>query len=994
MQDKKMFEKVNLEKVNRVVQFAGKKSNLFEGDDRNEIPRLQREGVTALCKILSTRKYAYLADEVGMGKTYQALGVIAMLLAERPSARILIITPGKNVQDNWENEINRFKHNNLMSRMELDLARYNRPTDLMDDIINQADKYEDNNIFLLRLSSFSSVAANLTGNDARIEGKFRRKELEDAIAGVLGTDSRFRLTKKYYDTAQAGRVCGEIFNRFGHMPKFDLVIIDEAQNIRNDNNATQFLSAWLGFKRFEEEREIGVRERAEKVLLMSATPAHRNVGTLRNQLRYFEKTDRIPDDIDHAYLENFMIRRLRTYGGDNKYTCRKNQAIDISNEMDIEQKLFMALIQKKLADFQGKNNAQFKIGFLETFESYDSFQGTYSVSDDDEGGESDKEKEFENGNSHVKDEFGQAADKKLLQKTARSYEETFGENSFPPHPKLNYMEESVAKSIEAEGSDNPNDKALVFVRRIASVDELCKRLNSCYEKAIIDYWAEVLDLGDNVSFKQVQSKFEELYDRSVGKRKIAAENDSEDAEIDDTSEERSKLRRWLAVGKSDKNRTYSAVSRFKKSIQRNKSNYDFFEENYLETLYRRHPELFGNETTYGQYVRQIVNEQFVDAVSDHISTDPEHYIKKAASGKVQQYYRSNILNLCTYLALSEVNPRLAKNIKKYYGIGKKGEAAKRFLFKEDIIDILERGSVWDVILSKDNKYCDLLECSKYADFVKRETMKKCIQKYLTVSEAVLELLYCFCKVESKRRRRAKNKVNTTEFQSVGAIKRFKDRIWNGKTGIYRRINQLIDSFDIVFEQLFPGADDEIKFDSEILDFMNNQAWVAGAVGGGKNNALIKRFNTPFYPDIVVCTDVMKEGINLHLFCNRVFHYGLAWTPGDLEQRVGRVDRFFSKTFRAREKGEDMQVEITYPFMGKTIDEQQLKKVLRFKIAVDPLLDTTCTKNIDIDNFESTSVEELASYIPEESNSNAPFSGERFWGKKSKRRSSALVRNAQ
>ena len=973
-----MFEKVKIEKVNRVVNFVGKKADLFEGDGRNEIPLLQCRGVTALCRILSKRRYAYLADEVGMGKTYQALGVIAMLIAEKPSAKVLVITPGKNVQVNWQSEIKRFKSNNLLLPMEFEFEPYDRPKNFMYDLIYKSEEIKKKNIFLMRLTSFSTVAESFNNIHRKNDRKIRRKDLEEAIMDELSIAPPYGLSKKEYDTTQAGCACGEIFNTCEEMTKFDLVIIDEAQNIRNDNNATRFLSAWLGLKRFEKDRELRGKEIAGKVLLMSATPAHRNVGTLRNQLEYFERSEMIPKNIDHDYLENFMIRRLRTYGGDNKYKCRQNYAVDISNEMGIEQKLFMALIQKKLADFQGNNNAQFKIGFLETFESYDSFQGPYTDSDD-ESGDGENEKEFENGNSHVKDEYGQAADKRLLQRIARSYEETFGENSFPPHPKLNYMEEALNRSIEKEEPDELNDKAIIFVRRIASVDELYKRLNNCYETAIIRYWANELGLGEQAKLSDVQRTFENRYNRSVGNRKTITEADSEDADIyDNTSEERSRLRRWLAVRKTDKNRPNSAVSRFKKSLQRNKSNYDFFEENYLKTIYKSSPERFGNENNYTQYISSLVNDQFVQDVSDYISSNPGQYIKRAASGKVQ-YYRSNILNLCTFLALREVYPELSGNIERYYGIGKKGETSKILLFKEEIIDILQRGSVWDVILSSENISYKLLDCVEYESFTKREIMKKFIQKYLTVSEAVLELLYCFCMNESKRRRSVKCNRSQKEYPSVGAIKRFKERVWNGRTSIFRRITQLIDTFDIVYDQLFPGTKD-ITVNSENLDFMNNQVWVAGAVGGGKNEALIKRFNTPFYPDIIVCTDVMKEGINLHLFCNKVFHYGLAWTPGDLEQRVGRVDRFFSKTYRAREKGEDMQVVITYPYMGKTIDEQQLKKVLKFKIAVDPLLDTTSTKNIDVDSLESTTVEELAEYIPEESDSNTPFSGEKYWKK--------------
>ena len=149
----------------------------------------------------------------------------------------------------------------------------------------------------------------------------------------------------------------------------------------------------------------------------------------------------------------------------------------------------------------------------------------------------------------------------------------------------------------------------------------------------------------------------------------------------------------------------------------------------------------------------------------------------------------------------------------------------------------------------------------------------------------------------------------------------------------------------------------------------------------ENEALIKRFNTPFYPDIIVCTDVLKEGINLHLFCNRVYHYGLAWTPGDLEQRIGRVDRFFSKTHRERMAGKDTHVEVDYPYMGKSVDEHQLKKVLQFKLSADPLLDSAGInrKDINIDIDDTCTIDELIKYVPKsEEQTNFPYSGELFW----------------
>ena len=102
-----MFDNVNMTLIKENISFAGNNA-VFKGD--NTIPELQCKGVTALCKILQGRQYAYLADEVGMGKTYQAIGVISMLLAEKKNAKILVIAPNEAVQRNWINEFRNFSH--------------------------------------------------------------------------------------------------------------------------------------------------------------------------------------------------------------------------------------------------------------------------------------------------------------------------------------------------------------------------------------------------------------------------------------------------------------------------------------------------------------------------------------------------------------------------------------------------------------------------------------------------------------------------------------------------------------------------------------------------------------------------------------------------------------------------------------------------------------------------------------------------------------------
>ena len=82
------------------------------------------------------------------------------------------------------------------------------------------------------------------------------------------------------------------------------------------------------------------------------------------------------------------------------------------------------------------------------------------------------------------------------------------------------------------------------------------------------------------------------------------------------------------------------------------------------------------------------------------------------------------------------------------------------------------------------------------------------------------------------------------------------------------------------------------------------------------------FNTPFYPEILIASSVMAEGVDLHLNCRHIIHHDLCWNPSTLEQRTGRVDRIGSK---AETVGEPIQVYL--PFIAETQDEKMYRVVM-------------------------------------------------------------------
>lgn len=82
------------------------------------------------------------------------------------------------------------------------------------------------------------------------------------------------------------------------------------------------------------------------------------------------------------------------------------------------------------------------------------------------------------------------------------------------------------------------------------------------------------------------------------------------------------------------------------------------------------------------------------------------------------------------------------------------------------------------------------------------------------------------------------------------------------------------------------------------------------------------FNSPLAPDILVCTAIGSEGIDLHRECAEVIHHDLPWNPARFEQRIGRIDRVNSL---AEVSGE--RVKIGIPFLANDYEQYQYNKVL-------------------------------------------------------------------
>jgi superfamily II DNA or RNA helicase len=115
------------------------------------------------------------------------------------------------------------------------------------------------------------------------------------------------------------------------------------------------------------------------------------------------------------------------------------------------------------------------------------------------------------------------------------------------------------------------------------------------------------------------------------------------------------------------------------------------------------------------------------------------------------------------------------------------------------------------------------------------------------------------------------------------------------------------------------SEDEIDGVNETL--MPNVRLVNGRTKSTTRQRLMLTFNSPFFPEILIASAVMAEGVDLHRYCRYVVHHDLCWNPSTLEQRTGRIDRIGAKVETTKKS-----IHLYKPFLAATQDERQFHVV--------------------------------------------------------------------
>lgn len=913
----------------------------------------QLQGSVALYNMLQKHGVAYLADEVGMGKTYVALGVVALLRHFKPDLRLLVIAPRANIQRKWMKEMSNFVANNVRYTDLRTRGFGKRPARTMVHCENlghlaRAVTLDADRDFFARLTSFSLPL----GQDSAGWRKHRdelRANMPWLPPEVFDLRDRVAFKRNF-----AHALCCA-------MPHFDLVIVDEAHHLKHGLHAgvaarNQVLAGVLGCSTEgahpRVRRHLGPR--IGKLLLLSATPVEETYDQLWNQLAVFGRGDIFPELRDQELIESerkdiarkFLIRRvtqMRVAGESlTKNLYRREwrgggleQHDDNIRMADDYQRLAVALVQKKVAELLGseKFNPSFQIGMLASFES---FLQTAKLTGADESASN-----FDDAEQTEAAGEREGVDVHTLNQLAREYHKRFGREL--PHPKMDAVVESLQTAWRT------GEKTLVFVRRVASVPELKRKLDQAYDEWLLARLRRELP-------EAVQPALEgciDAYQRERAEafandrqRLSAVDRDGKPAQAPDAEADTGGLDTffaWFFRGEGPPG-VVSGANIQRRFNQKGTVLATFFLDNPVMTLLRAQP---------GQVLERLAGylERDLDEVRAELRTRSARYLSGRAKTHARGDRFESVVAAAIELMAESSGPHheLAAALRsgKYEGYLQ----ARPALEAPDAGELLEQPTYFTELARPERTelraalWPEAGQTCGFAAYVREtEVRAGLLSMAARLGHAFIDLYVLLIGRLGSMRQGAE------ESESIGApgadasrIHAYLDllerqrttpltaRDWAG----YDELAELSANFELVTSMNLP---DVLHSDTPLAavprrlsDLLQAQQPTAG-MWGTVSARLVRQFRQPGYPFVLVTTDVLQEGEDLHTFCSRVQHYGISWTPSAMEQRVGRVDRVRSQTDRRFERLErhpegHEKLQVFYPYLPDTVELLQVRRVL-------------------------------------------------------------------
>lgn len=943
-----MIKEIGIETARYLIDYSG-------GDERLEaIGEEQLQGAVALHNILVNKKFAYLADEVGMGKTYTAIGVVALFKHFNPGFNVLYIAPRQNIQEKWLKEIKTFtKRNwkitdNIVKSFQGSAAYGINFCKNLNELLHQSiiNPKKD---FILRLTSFSLPLSNQKNSLI--------KKRDELLYEISWMDKRiFSIKDKEEFKLNYAKAINSI------LPKFDLIIIDEGHNLKHGIKSSAarntVLAYSLGHPGGNDKNFPTYQKRFERVLFLSATPLENDYSQLWNQLELFDfgedcselsgNSSGIDEKQKEEIVGEFLIRRINKIPiAGNNYTKnmyrREWRQGGFSNHdyplevPDEEQKLVVGLIQKKVSEILNdeKFNNSFQIGMLSSFESFmQTSQARKKIDNAMLREDSDEEllSNFDNADQTNSILEKEGIDTNSIDIIADSYYRRFGQ--ILPHPKMDQVVDHLKQSFIT------GKKQLVFVRRVASVYEITEKLNQQYDQWIsLKITAKLPDKA-NEEFKQVFAIYkEERKKRIKGFRveegSILKNDDPFEQSEEQDAGEISNFFTWFFRGKGPSD-YFSGASFNKNQFNSESSPFStFFDENYISLL-------LSGEKSLGEIAKicALEEKEFVrkvkhlaNCIFEQSRKRQEKYLLKRVyfsyqhafiqllalfsqdekiKAKAQVILRNRFASFspCTDIAISNF-----PNPDKYFRVQ---------TFFTEIRNSIELSHLLPSYEDSD----DIFE--NY--FIQHEKKRELLSTVARLGHTMIELWLLAAKTlntiksHTQKRVEGRYKILLNDF-----IELLTQQKRNVVFGAYEELSQASHNLEILLANNFSEIkDNELSNLSKVYgSALSKQSPIRG-MAGGVNKNYVRQFRMPGYPLILITTEVLQEGEDLHTFCSNIIHYGIAWNPSSMEQRTGRIDRINSLAHRELSKMDYVEpnefIQVYYPHLKDTVELLQVERV--------------------------------------------------------------------
>lgn len=952
-------------------------------------------------------KFLYIGDEVGLGKTYIALGIASLLrlYSNNPETYVdTILVPKKNLQYKWSKEIRNFinhnytqKDNIVKSVLNLPVGQFNQK-----NIKGALSGFEGNKpqYIIYRNSSFSIGSNNNDDN---------KKGWIDRLAEKLKDEQKplFNQVAKKFRTNHIliKRAFAYLLNE--SLPEIDLLIVDEAHNFRHGlgkdvSIRNQVVSRILGINNDDEELfehfpelKATSKPKVKKLLLLSATPINNSLLEIKNQLDCFLPKHRLSnllqgkedEDIIKKSINEFMIRGVMTVNVNNTPYSRngyrhehRNGNVEMSESAkrqelkDNATSLVLCLMQyKTIKELKLKSGNQFEMGMLAGFESFQKSATAY----EDDTLSSRKERE--------------AKDESVLKEIIESYNAEF--KNYPPHPKQeSLVEELFQLMIKRE-------KSLVFVRRIASVRELERKLFKKYSDYLIE---KIKKVTKGKTINSIEVLFENYKNEFIREQIEATLDTLEDRikydlrklenykpENDETIEQ--------VISKDLREIFYSLVeneeiSNFRKEV-----------ENHIKLkIIRTELKELAKSLIIKKWDGNLVLIDEDEEDDENTILDDYHDEERAPyffqrffynEGKKfknksykKDWYELNLLLINDKFNLFKLENK-SKICRKYDFFNEPVDIKKFKAITDKTIEAIKSDQITDfsinntfrtntflsellLNLCKDefsiwiDNYKGLIRDNYYTAFLKElDTLNEILKSIFRQGSGLLIAFIADAKTTKSNNNDDDDKRDTrSEF-----INEMKSLLLGEFNFVLDEIKQILKDYEKLVERNFDDKD-KIKYN------LIQQLPVSGVSGHHKRNVrkTAIQFRMPGYPYVLITTDILKEGEDLHSYCKNIYHYGIAWNPSDMEQRTGRIDRVDSLVYRKIKEVENQQLteipfqnklQVFYPYLADTLEVNQM---IRLFNGMDKFIEIFYNDlSANLEKSSKARVDEIIVDIPEQ-----------------------------